>query len=173
VFFRFGVLIFAKKYPAMIQRIQSLYLFVASVMMLMLFFFPIADFWGEISYRLSITAFGDFSVEATSPFSGYFTWPLLAFTLVLIILPVVALILFKYRRKQLVLIRLSLAFLIVFLILVFFYYIPTIEGRVGIQADYLSPKGMFFPLAALVFIILAQRGVMKDERIIRSMDRIR
>ena len=70
-------------------------------------------------------------------------------------------------------VRVCLALIIAFLVLVFFYYIPTIEKEIVLQADYVSAKGMFFPLASLIFIILAQRGIIKDEKLIRSMDRIR
>ncbi len=157
----------------MIQRIQSLYLFLASVAMSVLFFLPIADFWGDISYQFSIFSFGDISVDASSPFADAFTTPAMAFVIVLVLLPLLAIFMFKNRKKQLMAVRVCLALIIAFLVLVFFYYIPTIEKEIVLQADYVSAKGMFFPLASLIFIILAQRGIIKDEKLIRSMDRIR
>ena len=162
-----------RKIVIMIQRIQSLYLFIASLMMSMLFLFPIADFWGDISYQFSAFSFGDISADPTSPFSTGFTTPTGVFVILLVILPLLSILMFKARRKQLVLVRVILALLIAFLILVFFYYIPTIEKEIALQADYVSAKGMFFPIAAIVFLVLAQRGILKDEKLIRSMDRIR
>lgn len=157
----------------MIQRIQSLFLLLASLAMSVLFFFPIADFWGDISYQFSIFSFGDISVEASSPFASGFSTPALVFVIVLVVLPLLAIFMFKNRKKQLMAVRVCLALIIAFLVLVFFYYIPTIEKEILLQADYLTAKGMFFPLASLIFVILAQRGILKDEKLIRSMDRIR
>lgn len=157
----------------MIQRIQSLYLFAAAIMISMLLFFPVADFWGDISYQFSAMGFHDLSPESESPFNAMFSLPLLVFTICLTLLPFLTILLYKNRKKQLLLIRLTLGLMIALLILVFFYYIPTIENEINLTADYISAFGMFFPLMALVFIILAQKGVIKDEKMIKSMDRLR
>ena len=157
----------------MIQRIQSLYLFAAAIMISMLLFFPVADFWGDISYQFSAMGFHDLSPEADSPFHPMFSLPLFVFTICLTLLPLVAIVLYKNRKKQLLIIRLTLGLIIALLILIFFYYIPTIEKEILLTADYISAFGMFFPLLALFFIVLAQRGVIKDEKMIKSMDRLR
>lgn len=157
----------------MIQRIQSLYLFAAAIMISMLLFFPVADFWGDISYQFSALGFHDLSPESDSLFNSMFSVPLLAFVICLILLPLLTIALYKNRKKQLLLIRLCIGLIIALLVLVFFYYIPTIEKEINLTADYVSAFGMFFPLMALIFIILAQKGVTKDQKMINSMDRLR
>ncbi len=157
----------------MLQRIQSLYLLLASIMMAMLLFFPIADFWGNISYQLSAFSFGDISPEASSPFSSGFTIPVLVFVIALSTLPLLAIFMYRKRRHQMKMVRVIMALLIAFLILVFFYYIPTIENQIALEADYVTAKGMFFPVASIVFLTFALRGIRKDEKLVKSMDRIR
>lgn len=157
----------------MIQRIQSLYLLLASLVMAALLFLPIADFWGDITYQLSAFSFGDISPDASSSFNANFTTPLGVFVIILIVLPLLAIFMFKRRRHQIKLVRVIIGLALAFLILVFFYYIPTIEKEIMLQADYVSAKGMFFPIAAILFLILAQRGIIKDEKLVKSMDRIR
>ncbi len=157
----------------MIQRIQSVFLLLASLFVAPLFFLPVADFWGDISYRLTIYSFGDLSPDAVSPFSANFTLPILLFVVVLTLLPFLAIFLYKKRRFQLRLVRVVLGLALAFLVLIFFYYIPMIEKTVDLSANYVSAKGMFAPVVALIFLVLAQRFILKDEKLIRSMDRIR
>lgn len=157
----------------MIQRIQSLYLLLASLLMAALMFLPIADFWGDITYQLSAFSFSDISPDAASPFNSNFTTPLGVFVIALMILPLSAIFMFKNRRYQLRLVRVILGLALAFLVLVFFYYIPTIEKEIMLQADYVSAKGMFFSIAAIIMLALAQRGIIKDEKLVKSMDRIR
>ena len=83
--------------------------------------------------QFSIFSFGDISVDASSPFADAFTTPAMAFVIVLVLLPLLAIFMFKNRKKQLMAVRVCLALIIAFLVLVFFYYIPTIEKEIVLQ----------------------------------------
>lgn len=104
-------------------------------------------------------------------------WPdtiLLAVVLGLIgFLSFVTIFLYKRRMVQLRLIRFGLLMNIVYLALVFFYYVPELEDIIQTNADYISEPGIYLALVSVIFFILALRFIRKDEKLIRSADRLR
>ncbi len=60
---------------------------------------------------------------------------------------------------------------VVFIGLFFLYYVDFLQKLTGGTAEYKT--AVFMPLIALVFLVLAYRGVLQDERLIRSADRLR
>ncbi len=155
----------------MIQRIQSLFLFLVFVSGLATFFFPIASFWGNM-YVIKLSALG---VEEQFQYGA--EWPntiLLPVVLGLIsFLAFVTIFLYKRRMVQVRLIRFNLLLNIVYLGLIFFYYVPELEAITQTNADYISEPGIYLPIASVIFLILANRFIMKDEKLIRSADRLR
>lgn len=155
----------------MIQRIQSLFLFLVFVSGLATFFFPIASFWGSM-YVIKLSALG---VEEQFQYDA--EWPntiLLPVVLGLIsFLAFVTIFLYKRRMVQVRLIRFNLLLNIVYLGLIFFYYVPELEALTQTNADYISEPGIYLPIASVIFLILANRFIMKDEKLIRSADRLR
>lgn len=57
------------------------------------------------------------------------------------------------------------------LIVVMFFYTDRVAADVGVTTSY--EVGSVFPIVALVFLVLALRGIRKDEKLIRSADRLR
>ena len=155
----------------MIQRIQSLFLFLVFVSGLATFFFPIASFWGSM-YVIKLSALG---VEEQFQYDA--EWPntiLLPVVMGLIsFLAFVTIFLYKRRMVQVRLIRFNLLLNIVYLGLIFFYYVPELEALTQTNADYISEPGIYLPIASVIFLILANRFIMKDEKLIRSADRLR
>jgi hypothetical protein len=60
---------------------------------------------------------------------------------------------------------------VIFIGLFFFYYVNTLQKLTGATAEYKT--AVFMPLIALVFLVLAYRGVLQDEKLVRSADRLR
>ncbi len=85
----------------------------------------------------------------------------------------VTIFLYKRRMVQVRLIRFNLLLNIVYLGLIFFYYVPELEAITQTNADYISEPGIYLPIASVIFLILANRFIMKDEKLIRSADRLR
>ncbi len=56
--------------------------------------------------------------------------------------------------------------------LVFLYYYDILAADSGSEPDFIQ-IGAFAPLASLVFLFLANKGVVKDEKLIKSADRLR
>ena len=57
--------------------------------------------------------------------------------------------------------------------LIFFVFSPLIGRTLNATVDYSADAGIYFPLVALLMLILANRSIMKDEKLVRSADRLR
>jgi len=108
-----------------------------------------------------------------SMFSFMTTLPLLILNILVFILALVSIFLYKSRVTQAKIVRLAILLEIVFIALVFFIYAKIIETNLMVTPDYLEEAGIYFPLISLIFLILANRSIMKDEKLIRSIDRLR
>ena len=152
----------------MIQRIQSLYLLLATAIMSLTLFLPIATFVVD-GNTFELTAFtltcGDVSRSTV--------WLGIMLTLATV-LPFVTIFLFKRRTLQVRLCAVEIVLLLGALIFTALYYWltsrlfegMTIEHR---QFGWAAP----LPIIALVLSYLASRAIFKDEVLVRSLDRIR
>ena len=146
----------------MIQRIQSLWLILAALLNALLFFIPLYQ------YNFPNQIYSPWQVERVSTYI-----PLFVVAALIVLLPFVAIFLFKNRKKQKNLIWLSLLANVVFLAIVFM--------RVADLKNATPPPGNFsyaFPgvlltIISCAFLILSIRGIRHDEKLIRSMDRLR
>jgi len=80
---------------------------------------------------------------------------------------------YKNRIAQIRILRFGVLLNVIYLALLFFLYVPDIEEVTGVTADYITQAGIYFPIAILLLFLLASRFIMKDEKLIRSADRIR
>jgi hypothetical protein len=139
----------------MIQRIQSLWLFAAAACAVLTFKFPFYSGTkaeqGKPALYTSLIASGSFLI--------------LALTAILFIGALFILFLYKKRKIQF---RLSLLAFILSLLNIFLYYRQTtqfIDGTYSITA--------LLSLAIPVLFLLAARGIFRDEKLVKSMDRLR
>lgn len=156
----------------MIQRIQTVYLLIAAIAALSLYFFPIAWFYGETNtiqffvYRLL-----DHVPANAVLFGSMFTLPLNILTVLMILVPFSSIFLYRNLKKQMLFVRVGVLIAVIHIALLFFFYIDRIATATKIEADY--NIGIFFPIVSLVFLLLGLRGIMNDIKIIRSADRLR
>ena len=156
----------------MIQRIQSVYLFLMTAVSVVLFFVDLASFSHVNQLSLSILGLGG-QADAVS-FSGIYTIPLLVFDIVMCVLPIVTIFLYKKMGLQLRAARFNLLIIIVFIALVLMYYVPDIQKTLACDdAATHYGFGMYAVTSEIVFNILAMRGIRKDIALIKSIDRIR
>ena len=160
----------------MIQRKQTLFLLAAALLCGLSFLFPIASYespTGGQSYALLTSHVADLvngvTVEdAPLKYPIYLVYPLLGTVLL------VDIFLFKNRKRQLMILRSAYIFGALTLVLQLvthqsaFAYLK--EGRV-LESSF-GPT-MFFPIGILLFMFLAERGIKKDEELVRGMDRLR
>ncbi|MEG1498148.1 MAG: DUF4293 domain-containing protein [Bacteroidales bacterium] len=159
----------------MIQRIQSLYLLLAMIILSTLFFFPVASFnLRGAEVMMEITGFaGDFEFTQIT-----YWFPLLVVVnAVLILMLAFIIISFKDRKRQLKWCNLALLINVLFLIFLFFGMdllskkLEPDSVQAGNIVRYLWPT--YMPVLSLLMILLAMRGVKNDEKRVRSSDRLR
>lgn len=156
----------------MIQRIQSLYLLIATLLTGSLFFLTLAQM-ATMEELYELTWRGIYLNEAgeEAPRLIIPAWALSILTILATGLPIVTIFLFKKRMIQIRLCSLELGFLLGLSGMI--YYM----GRTGsneLGASELAFKvPLVLPLVAMVFVYLAMRAIGKDEALVRSMDRIR
>lgn len=155
----------------MIQRIQSLYLLIVTVLMAVTLFCPIAKFNVE-GTEVVLSAFGvSDSVGVLSSMPIWMGIILAASTL----LSLVTIFLFKRRMLQIRLCGVEIALLVGDLALMAFYiyklyasFFENIEW-----ANMIIGVPVIMPIASIVLTVLAMRATLRDELLVRSLDRIR
>ena len=156
----------------MIQRIQSLFLFFVLSACVLMFFFPVAEFLSDFHYyKLYILEFQNMVPTTEQIFSNYFTFPLIGFAVIIGLISFVAIFMYKKRRVQLLLIKICILLNIILIVGVFFGYPEVISKQINTEAVF--GISSYFSLISLVFLILANRGIKRDEKLIRSADRLR
>jgi hypothetical protein len=158
----------------MIQRIQSLYLAIAAVASVMLFFFPLADYYNELhgNFKFFIYGLRSMDPEPKVLVSAWFALPLIIFAAVSFLFSVTTIFLYRNRPLQIRINAFNVLVNIVLIMLIFFFYAARIKALTMTEPEY-EYAGMVMPLITLCFLILSTRSIRKDEALIRSADRLR
>lgn len=155
----------------MIQRIQSLYLFLTAVLTAILLFVPFARFIGGTE-EFVLRAFGFHGVATGTVVVP--TVPMGALIVLAALLPFVNIFLYRRRRVQMRLCVVGIVLLAGVQALICYYIL-----RVGTIVPGLGPHSVSYSVAAILPLIgiilsyLALRGVKRDEALVKSLDRIR
>ena len=156
----------------MIQRIQSLYLFVVTVACVLLFFFPMIEYIDNVKGTYKLIATGmKYYMEVPITIFFWDTFPLLVLIVASMLLSLVTIFLYKRRRLQFLLVNINVLLNVLLVALVFLVYSTIFENRLQIRSSY--QFGMYIPLISLVFLVLATRAIRKDETLVKSTDRLR
>ena len=83
---------------------------------------------------------------------------------------VISIISFKKRQHQFVLNRLNLILNLILLGL-FVYRSLNLSGETIVVSE--KGIGMFLPIVSIVFLVLANKAIKKDEDLVKSVDRLR
>jgi hypothetical protein len=155
----------------MIQRIQTIYLLVAFIASVLTIFFPIAEYHSELVYmKFYIYQVLDFVPKDEPIYGKLFNLPFIIIEAGLLVLIVATILKYKKRLAQIRLVNFAILLNIVHIVLMFFYT-DKISKDVAVTTRYTI--GAIFPLISLVFLVLANRGIRRDERLVRSLDRLR
>ncbi len=155
----------------MIQRIQTIFLFLATVFAGILFFTPVFSFnYGEDLMRLTIV--GVENANDALQFSGVYTLPLLLITILAIIIPFFTIFKFKKRELQMKLSSLNIFLNAIICGLIFLYYASNVEEKINPETVHYM-FGTYIPLINIVLSVLAMRWIKKDIDLLKSVDRLR
>ena len=156
----------------MIQRVQTLYLIAASLVVSSLLWIPMVSFTGgEIEYELN--SFGLFANTALGELVLSTTY-MGVMNLLVILLPLLIVFLYKNRILQIRLCYVSWVFMFGLQLFVgyYLYLVNTSIGDLEVSnIRYMVSAAM--PLIGAIFIYFAYRGIIKDEALVRSLDRLR
>jgi hypothetical protein len=155
----------------MIQRIQSLYLLLTSLLSLLFLNGRFLNFFNKSGSEIYMNIRGIWESSAEgNPQMIISLIPLSLIILLICILSFLAIFLFKKRKLQL-----RLAGTVIFLTIVFIgmtlYYLFWLTG--SYQAELVPGFKMLIPLLILILGILAYMGIKKDEKLVKSYDRLR
>jgi hypothetical protein len=137
----------------MIQRIQTIYLFLAFVVTGILpFLFPLWTMNDGKEYFFMQNQFYVILLGLSTTLS------------------VVSIISFKKRQNQFVIGRLNIILNLILLGL-FVYRSLNLSGETVLVSE--KGIGMFLPIVAIVLLVLANKAIKKDEDLVKSVDRLR
>ena len=151
------------------QRIQTVYLALALIITVVCLCLPLGSYeplamgGTTVMYNL-----WNQMPDGTRDFGG--VWPLFALLLVTCPLNIWAILAYNNRKLQS---KLCIA-CILLIFLWGCYCIGLVRGQsIGFESKFHYSLTAALPIVALILYILARHGVIKDEKLVRSMDRIR
>ena len=150
----------------MIQRIQTLYLFLVVILgTLLCFFSPIQFLTPEATDYVSLLAFDK--------------WPLAVMTMSIPLLALVTIFLFRKRLLQARLNIMNVVLCLGYYALLALYTAYVVKGYEPIGEQVLADAEWFLtvwaaiPLVNVVLTMMATRRILKDEALVRAADRLR
>ena len=155
----------------MIQRIQSVYLFLTTIMSIIFLqgsFLSFINKTGDV-FKIGFTEIVR-STQGQPPEMVGRIIPLTIIVILVAVLSFVTIFLFKNRKLQLLFSGI-LTGLVSVLILVSFYYSYTVISEY--DAAFVPGVKMALPFLQFIFSILAYRGIKKDDQLVKSYDRLR
>ena len=152
----------------MIQRIQTIYLVLATLILGLTFAFPFATYTigqGDVVFN----AYGvSENVDDVNTFFPYYITIALSMGLALF-----SVLQYKKRKVQITVGRFVYLLLAVTIAFVFIDFY-SLSGKLGVENEMVHyGVGMFLPVAALPVMFMANRNIRKDEALIKSLDRLR
>ena len=155
----------------MLQRIQSIYLLFASLVLVALFVFPLAHGIYVAGKPVSIMVTGVYeNINGQDQHTQTFT-ALIGITAVAALIPLVIIFLYKNRKQQIALCYGAILLLIGYS----FWMAQTVKKVVGdITLEYKNMGiGLFLTSLSIILIIFAAKAIQRDEKLVRSADRLR
>jgi hypothetical protein len=172
----------------MIQRIQSIYLLIVSVLMMFLLVLPIAEIAverKEVSNEKEtvdikeIVIYKNYGAKIYSKDKSktfYSTWPVTALTCVIGLISFISIFLYTARIMQIRLCIFNILLLVGLSGLTYYYFIA-IKKQIIISGlsviEHAFQLSVIFPVISIIFTFLAYRAIRKDELLVRSYERLR
>ncbi len=156
----------------MIQRVQSIYLFLVFILISITVFLPVIGFQaGDQVFFMSIFRFdGVENISFVEKLPNI--WPLPILSAILGITSLLSLFRYHNRRQQLMLNMFNLLINFGLLISILFYadFIAKF-AEVNDKVEY--QIAAYFPIITVALIILANRNIRKDDNLVKESDRLR
>ncbi len=156
----------------MIQRVQTIYLAIVFILVAVMSFLPIVVFHtGDLFFYMSIFRFE--GVDAI-PFASKLPniWPLPVFAALLGVISLVSIFRYNNRKQQMFINMIALMFNFALLAGIFLFAdktasLPEVDNKI------IYDVAAYFPVVTVLMLILANRNIRKDEKLVKSADRLR
>ena len=155
----------------MLQRIQSVYLLLAGLVIFALFLFPLVHnvYVNGVASAVKITGvFQD--VNGVQTHTQTFI-ALIAATAIVAILPLILIFLYKNRKQQI-----ALCYGYILVIFGYSYWVAQTVKSVTDGANLTTNNfgiGMLLSSISIILVILAVKAIQRDEKLVKSADRLR
>lgn len=150
----------------MIQRIQTVFMLIATALISLMLFFSLADFNVKgMDYSLR----ADSLMNMTSNQAELVIWPLFILLIVMLLMPFVTIFFYKKRMYQIRMLIFSSVLNVLFYGL-FFYEMSVVKKMMTVNSIHYSYWILAMPLIAVVFNIMSIRRIGQDEMLIRSLN---
>lgn len=153
----------------MIQRIQSIFLLLTTILMGATFVIPSLEITSE-DLKFSSILFNSLGIFDNS--ISYHAWGAAIFCALSAIVAFLNIFLYKKRKLQIKL-GLFTALLIAIYYVTAAFYINAFLDKITSGYSLNIQLGIIFPVLALIFDLLAVSRIKKDEKLVKSLDRIR
>lgn len=157
----------------MLQRIQTIWLLLAALVLLGLFIFPYVNYIDLVGLGKRILVTGEYGAVNNEVVKneGYILQVIAVVILALI--PLITIFQFKNRKLQLKLIYAEIILICLFSIWIYFSAMSTLSLiSQHINAQNIGAGFFLLPLSVLL-LSMAIGGIRKDEKLIKSADRLR
>ncbi len=157
----------------MIQRIQTVLLGIASLLILSMLF-GIAKYT-TVDKQIALNAFGVYenvlNPNGELPVKTQATYPVLILIIVVVGVFTYTMLEYKNRKRQILLCNLNnVAIIVLILALAYYHNSVTQMYSVGFSLDNIK---ITFPFLAMVLNMVAKNRIQKDEDLVKSADRLR
>lgn len=157
----------------MIQRVQTIWLLLASVMLFGLFIFPYVNYIDLVGLGKKLYVTGSYTAVNGEPVKQS------SFILQTIAAALVAafplFIIFKYKDRKLQIRLIFLEIVLIFLMAIWLYV--SSSQTLSMTSQYLGANnigiGFFLLPIAIIFLSMALGAIRKDEKLIKSAERLR
>lgn len=150
----------------MIQRIQSIYLLVVTILMIVCMCNPVGAI---LTPDNEISTFTNLCITTPEGNSNYAPWALFVLLLIIALLALVTIFLFKKRMLQ---IRLTI-FSSILLIGYYVIFVVFVTTMLADDASFTPSWLVCLPFVALILNWLAIRSIGADEALVKAYDRLR
>lgn len=149
----------------MIQRIQTVYLLVVAILMVVMMSLPVGYFYT----KTSVSELTNLAVIAPDGSANYAPWALFVLIMLVAVLSIVTIFLY---RKRMVQIRLCL-FSIIILVGYYATLAAFVWGTLKDSGSFSPAWTLCLPLVSMIFEWLAIRAIGKDEMLVKAYERLR
>ena len=157
----------------MIQRIQTIWLLATTIVLLGLFVFPYVSYIDLVGLGKKISVFGIYSsVNNEAVKEGSFLLQAIA-TGLIALFPLFIIFQFRNRKRQIAFIFVEMALIVLLGVWMWATANSTLSAiNQSVQAGNIG-VGFFILPVAIILLSMAIGGIRKDEKLIKSADRLR